>query len=410
VLRDVPFIKELTINAGIRYSDYNTAGGVTTWKINGDWSVNDWLRLRGGYQRANRAPNVAELFQPAVFTTVAWPDHDPCSILTRAPYGNVAANPDRAKVQALCTALAGGFPIDSTYVGNVPTYFPLGRDLQKGNPNLDSERANTWTVGTVISSPFNSPVLDRLRLSVDYYNIKIQGAIAPASTQVVYQECFNALGNNPTYDPNFDYCQRIARSNVNGFWIATTASFENLGMIETSGIDAQLDWSIPAPGFGGDKGAIFTNVLFNWLQRYKVQNNPGGPVFDYAGTVGSEIFVPPYGPQYKWRLNSTLGYDFGPGSISINWRHQPSAHHVARATNPAAEQDDIKSYDIFDLSGRFQINSMFELRGGIQNLFDRDPNIWGRIPGVTDAVGEPEPGGAFDVLGRRFYIGLKANF
>jgi hypothetical protein len=29
---------------------------------------------------------------------------------------------------------------------------------------------------------------------------------------------------------------------------------------------------------------------------------------------------------------------------------------------------------------------------------------------VTDAVGEPEPGGAFDVLGRRFYIGLKANF
>jgi outer membrane receptor protein involved in Fe transport len=410
VLRDVPFIKELTINAGIRYSDYNTAGGVTTWKINGDWSVNDWLRLRGGYQRANRAPNVAELFQPAVFTTVAWPDHDPCSILTRAPYGNVATNPDLAKVQALCTALAGGFPIDSTYVGNVPTYFPLGRDLQKGNPNLDSERANTWTVGTVISSPFNSPVLDRLRLSVDYYNIKIQGAIAPASTQVVYQECFNALGNNPTYDPNFDYCQRIARSNVNGFWIATTASFENLGMIETSGIDAQLDWSIPAPGFGGDKGAIFTNVLFNWLQRYKVQNNPGGPVFDYAGTVGSEIFVPPYGPQYKWRLNSTLGYDFGPGSISINWRHQPSAHHVARATNPAAEQDDIKSYDIFDLSGRFQVNSMFELRGGIQNLFDRDPNIWGRIPGVTDAVGEPEPGGAFDVLGRRFYIGLKANF
>ena len=53
---------------------------------------------------------------------------------------------------------------------------------------------------------------------------------------------------------------------------------------------------------------------------------------------------------------------------------------------------------------------MFEVRAGIENLFDREPNIYGRIPGVTDAVGEPEPGGAFDVLGRRFYVGMKTSF
>lgn len=410
VLADRPFVKQLTINAGIRYSDYDTAGGVTTWKINGDWTGNSWLRFRGGYQRANRAPNVAELFQPAVFVTVAWPDHDPCSILTQATYGNVASNPNRASVQALCTALAGGFVIDDNYVGNVPTYFPLGRDLQKGNPDLSSEKADTWTIGAVLSSPFASSALERLRLTLDYYHIKVQGAIAPASTQLVYQECFNALGNNPNYDPNNEYCKRISRSPVNGFWIATTASFENLGMITTAGLDAQLDWSLPVPGLGGNRGAIFTNILFNWLEKYEVQNNPGGPVFDYAGTVGSTIFIPPYGPQYKWRLNSTLGYDFGPGSISLNWRHLPTAHHVARATNPNAKQDDIGSYDIFDLAVRYRINHMLEVRGGIENLFDRDPNIFGRIPGVTDAVGEPEPGGAFDVLGRRFYLGVKADF
>src|SRR5690606_33463311 len=272
---------------GIRYSDYNTAGGVTTWKINGNWDVNEWLKLRGGYQRANRAPNVAELYQPAVFQTVQWPDHDPCSNLTRATYGNVAGNPNRAQVQALCTALAGGFTIDSNYVGNVPTYFPLGRDLQRGNTELESEKASTWTIGAVGSSPFTSPALDRLRFSVDSDKIKVDGAIAPASTQLVYQECFNALGNNPTYDPNNDYCQRISRSNVNGFWVATTASFENLGMIATSGIDAQLDWSIDAPGLGGDRGALFVNVLFNWLEKYEVQNNPGGPVFDFADTIGA---------------------------------------------------------------------------------------------------------------------------
>lgn len=410
ILADRPFAENLSLNAGIRYSDYNTAGGVMTWKINGEWGVNHWLNFRGGFQRANRAPNVAELFQPPVFQTVQWPDHDPCSKFTRASYGNVATNPDQAQVQQLCTALSGGFVIDADFVGQVPTYFPLGRDLQRGNTNLKSEKASTWTLGTVVTSPFEAPALERLKLSLDYYNIKVEGAIAPASTQVVYQECFNALGNNPAYDPNNEYCRRISRDSNNGFWIATEASFENLGMIATSGIDAQLDWSLPAPGIGGESGSVFANFLFNWLQKYEVQNNPGGPVFDYAGTVGSTIFNPPYGPQFRWRLNSTLGYDFGHGQISLNWRHLPGARHVIKATNPTATQQDIASYDIFDIAARYRAADFVELRAGIDNLFDRKPNIFGAIPGVTAAVGEPEPGGAWDVIGRRFYVGAKVTF
>ncbi|MEN7536019.1 TonB-dependent receptor plug domain-containing protein [Aurantiacibacter flavus] len=410
ILTDKPFFEDLSLNAGIRYSDYNTSGGVTTWKLTGDWRVTPWLQLRGGYQRANRAPNVAELFQPAVFQTVAWPDHDPCSQFTRADYGNVPGNPNRQQVLDLCSALAGGFPFTETYVGNVPTYFPLGRDLQRGNTNLTSEKASTWTIGGVISSPSSSQLLRDLSLSVDYYNITIDGAIAPASTQVVYQECFNALGNNPNYDPANEFCQRINRSSIDGRWISTVASFENLGMLATSGFDVQLDWALDAPGLGGDSGSVFANVLFNYLSEYLVQNNPGGPVFDYSDTVGAEIGIPPYGPQFRWKLNTTVGYDFGPGMISLNWRHLPSARHVVKATSPNAQQDDMRAYNIFDLAARYQVNELLQLRGGVENLFDRDPNIYGRIPGVTDAVGEPEPGGAYDVLGRRFYIGAKVSF
>lgn len=154
---------------------------------------------------------------------------------------------------------------------------------------------------------------------------------------MVYQECFNALGNNPTYDPSFAYCQRISRDPTSGLWIATEASFENLGLIDTPGelrIDAR---SGDEPGIGGDTGAVFANVLFNYLIEYEVQNNPGGPVFDYADTIGSTIFNPPYGAQFRWKLNTTLGYDFGPGALSVNWRHTPRTRHVAKATNPAAE-------------------------------------------------------------------------
>jgi len=414
IFKDQPFARSLSLNLGGRYSDYSTTGGVFTWKATADWDVTGWLKLRGGYQQANRAPNVAELYQPPVFQTVPWPDHDPCSMFTRATYGNVASNPDRAKVQALCSALSGGAPIGDNFSGNVPSYFPLGRDLQRGNPDLDNEKAKTWTIGAVMTAPAgSSPLLQRLRLSVDYYNITINGAIAPASTQLVYQECFNSLGNNPTYDPNNEYCQRIQRTGaapIAGNWIATEASFENLGMISTAGLDVQLDWSVPAPGIAGESGAVFTNIVFNYLDKYKVQNNPGGPVFDYANSIGSTIFVPPYGAQFRWKLNTSLGYDFGPGQVSVNWRHYPSARNVALVTNSTATQSKTRAYDIVDLAGQFRINKMFVVRAGIDNLFDRDPNIIGAIPGTTSAVGEPDPAGTYDVLGRRFYIGAKVEF
>ena len=130
----------------------------------------------------------------------------------------------------------------------------------------------------------------------------------------------------------------------------------------------------------------------------------------YADTIGSTIFNPPYGAQFEWKLNTTVGYDFGPGAISFNWRHTPRTRHVAKATNPAAEQLDIPAYNIVDLISTFRVSDMLEMRFGVDNLLDKEPEIFGAIPGVTAAVGEPEPGGSFDVLGRRYYIGAKLEF
>ena len=411
LLKSMPFVKSLALNAGYRYSDYDTAtGGVSTWKTTLDWSVNDWVKFRGGRQQANRAPNVAELFQPAVFSTVPWPDHDPCSILTRAPYGNVAANPNRAQVQALCTKLAGGFVIDNNYVGNVPAYFPLGRDLTQGNPDVKPEEAKTWTFGTVLRSPFEAEALRKLTLSVDWYSVDIEGAIAPATTQTVYQQCFNGLGTNPSYDPNNPYCQLIIRLPTNGFWVATNARFQNLGSIKTTGIDAQLDWSATTPFLGGQSGTVFANINFNRLGSYEVTNFKGGPVLDYAGSIGSPLGSPPYGAQFKWKLYSTVGYSVGPASVSVAWRHLPGARNIGLVTNPVATTLSTDSYDQFDLAGRWAITDALTLRAGVDNVFNRDPNTVGIVPGVTTAAGVSDVAGSYDVLGRRFYVGLAARF
>src|SRR3546814_1077967 len=58
------FIEEFLINAGYRYSDYSTGVNTDTYKIEAELAPTRDIRLRGGYNRAVRAPNVVELFSP----------------------------------------------------------------------------------------------------------------------------------------------------------------------------------------------------------------------------------------------------------------------------------------------------------------------------------------------------------
>jgi outer membrane receptor protein involved in Fe transport len=410
VLKDVPLVRALSINAGFRHSEYDTAGGADTWKLTADWDVIDYIKIRGGYQVANRAPNVAELYQSPQNVQANWGDHDPCSILTVAPYGNRASNPNRAQVQALCSALSGGFPIDSNYIGNQPVYFPAGVDLTRGNPDLKSEEAKTWTIGTVLRSPFEVEALRNLTLSVDLYSIKIDGAIGVASTQPVYQSCLNGLGTNPTYDPNNEFCRKIIRLPSNGYWVAVDAAYSNLAFIKTAGMDVQLDWRANTPFFGGRTGTVFANVNYNHLDKYDVQAFTGASLVHYKDAIstgyGNNF---PFGAQFKWKLFTTLGYSVGPVSASMNWRHLPSIRNLAVATNPTARQLPTESYDIFDIAAQWEINSTFVVRGGLDNLFDTDPNKVGVNPGVTNAAAMTDRG-VYDVLGRRFFVGVTARF
>src|SRR3546814_17298396 len=64
ILADRPFFQRLEVDLAYRYSDYDTVGGVSTYKASGEWEPADGVLLRGGFQRAIRAPSIGELFAP----------------------------------------------------------------------------------------------------------------------------------------------------------------------------------------------------------------------------------------------------------------------------------------------------------------------------------------------------------
>ena len=395
VLKDLPLVKSLDLDAAYRYSRYNVSGGVSAYKIDANWHVVEPLRLRGGFQRAVRAPNVGELFLGSSAAIGSFNNlgsvpsgGDPCDV--RSGYRTGA---NGAAVRSLC--IAQGVPssiVDSFQANNTQV---LG--TTSGFAGLKPETANTYTIGAVLSSPFPSPLLRRMSLSVDYYNIEIKDAIGTISGVTLINSCFNATGTNSSYAQSSPYCSGISR-NADGTIYNINQPYLNLGGYKTAGIDFAFDWRLPldAMGIGGDSGDLNINVLANYLDNFKIQSLPGAAYIDYAGTIGSgTTYVP-------WRVTSTVGYDSTAFGLGVRWQHLSALRDYTSITTPAAEKKGVPAYDTFDLFGHIKATDNFQIRFGVTNLADKKPPI------VSDLSGSTDPS-TYDPMGRSVYVGVRAT-
>jgi iron complex outermembrane receptor protein len=414
VLKDT-FVRALNLELGARYSDYNTTGSAWTFKALGDLEVNDWLRFRGGFNRAVRAPNIAELFLAPQQTFAFSGGGDPCSINNTLPWSaNPVSNPtNAANVRALCSAIMNQFDTGGQNTANRfysdPSYQTIGGTFAFpsliGNPNVGPERADTWTAGMVISSPFESEALSGLRLAVDYYRIKVSNAIGAQSIDVVHQQCFSPE-YNPTFSINSPFCAGVARVTGDGAIGNVKGTFFNNGRFRTSGIDVQLDWSMDV-----GPGTVSFNSVSNYLIELKSSELPGNPLLEYAGTFGPQGNGLNRG-AYRWRMLNTLGYSLGGASLSLGWRHLPSIKSVSYPQNPTTGALGAKSYNLFNLNATYELTTNVRLRAGVDNLFDQAPPLEEQNP---DLAGFGLlPGGSFsnqyDLYGRRFYFGVNMEF
>jgi iron complex outermembrane receptor protein len=422
LLRDLPGVHNLELELGYRYSDYGTAGNVPTWKALFSYSPVNWLRFRGGYQLANRAPNINELFLDASSTAITLNTADPCRSDTGATWGNHPGNPNRAAVQALCAAIIGNNTSDfsadpDNYLGGRGDGVQL--QITSGNRNLQSEEGRTWTLGAVVRSPFTHPLLSSSTLAVDWYSVKITDAITQVSAQTTYDLCFNRSGtSNPNYsfnDPN-GVCQNIVRDEVSGAASFVRSTYANTGTQKTSGIDASLNWraALADMGMPSLPGSLGMNVSYTKLFKFEAQEFAGGATVDYAGTMNR-------GGLFHWRTVTTLRYANQGWDVALNWRHLPAIKHANYATDPDTVIQGAGSYDMFGLAGNFNISHRLALGVGVDNLFDRQPERYGAGQVVNIA---PINGGGtrtysgagstvaslYDVLGRRYFMNVKLRF
>jgi iron complex outermembrane receptor protein len=425
IVKDLPFAKNIDLEPGIRYSDYNTTGGSTTFKILGNWDVTSWLRFRGGFNRAERTPNIGELYLALQQSFGVATNGDLCSTNNSRAYSAGTGNTtNRAAVRALCeTIMNRADPTGQTSVNFYANANNQGAGSGfvftslKGNPNLRPEVAKTWTYGTVISSPFENPWLRRLRLSVDYYSIKVDHAIAPQTADILQRQCFDTAFN-PTLSASATACQGITRNINIGTIGDLQGTYLNAGRFRVKGIDFQLDWGIDMQETLGVPGRFNANVVVNYLDSVKSSPLDVLPLVEYAGTLGPNAGDNGLNANsYRWRSFSTFNYAVGKASFGMQWQHLPSIKSATAATNAATTFAGAPSYDLFNLFTSYAVTRDVQLTIGVDNLFDKAPPIteYNTAPPAGQLAGggigaSGTQGTFFDVLGRRFYVNAKFKF
>jgi len=385
-----PFLHYLGVEGAVRYADYSTVGGVTSWKFGGTFAPIPDVRFRAVYARATRAPNIGELFAASsqTFPAVTDPcdqaggegDGAPITVGAGALPAACLANP------AIAAAARGsGFTYSTSQIQTID-------GLLGGNRDLKAEVANTLTVGAVITPQF----VPGFSLTVDYYHIKVKDAIGIIGQQVSVEQCLQ------TGDPLF--CNNVVRAS-DGHITRVNALNLNTGSYLVAGLDVDARYTKVVP-IGNNDWTFDADVA--WNHRFKQEQTPfpGGPVQQELGQADC-YSCGRLGSGFKDRIYGT--FTVSPGAFSLNYRVNYMSPLYDNLEDP--DRTRIKAYWYHNVQGRFAVGEKkdFEFYVGVNNLFDKKPPQFGDTNTVT-WPGTQTVADTYDLYGRMFYAGFTANF
>jgi outer membrane receptor protein involved in Fe transport len=376
-------IERLAFEGGFRRSQYSNARSnfsSNAYKLALDLTAVSGLRLRASQQRANRAPNILELFAPVQPDSF---ERDPC------------AGPAPQASEAAC-ALTGVTPAQYGHVATVNASRFGYRAILGGNENLQPETATTRAIGLVLQPRF----LSGFEATIDWWDIRLKGAIAQIGAQAIVDSCV-ASG-----DPLF--CDRIHRDPDGSLWLGSGFVDDrqaNIGALKVRGIDASADYSVPLRGLGSASFAFRGSYVLHWI----VDNGGLSTPYDCAGLFGS-----PCSMQPRWKHTARATWNAPHGmSLSLQWRLVGGAKLAA--LDPKFDLTDdfspghttLRTQNYLDLVSTFSFRKGAELRVGVNNVLDRQPPLvvsnTAAGDGPFNANSYPE---WYDPLGRYIFLGV----
>ncbi|MGI4717845.1 MAG: TonB-dependent receptor domain-containing protein [Janthinobacterium lividum] len=366
---EMPLAKWLIVDLAARVGSYSTIGTAPTYRLGINAPLMDSLRLRGSWSKSVRAPNINDLFSNGT-TSTAGTNTDVCNGVTATTQGAVAQNCRSIPAVARRIASTGSYTLVASEANNT-------RLLQAGSATLREETADSLTLGAVFTP------MRGLSLSVDYYDISIKDGITRDSADVYVRRCYSAAAES--FDPTCG--GNLVRDINDGPILNLRSPLINAADITTRGIDLGLDYA---------QRDFNLSAYVNYLDRYDVTNS--------SGTV--EKFVErPLFPKWRASLNGTykLTKKF---DVFSQVRYRSATRAFLEPTNLSPDLNKLDSASYVDLRLNYRVTDSVDAYVGVNNLTDAQPDINPR-DAATGTNTEPR---AYDVIGRQFFVGLKARF
>ena len=419
IFKNAPFARSLDLSAAARItnvkavrqpdglSDKDT--GNWTYKLQGNWQVTDWLRFRSTYGTSFRAPALFEQFLAGQVTGARQSNVDPCvnwadGLADGTITPRIAQNCQAS--QAFNGGPAIGIEDDHTGAGIQVKVFNSG-----GIGQLDPETSRSFTASAILTPRFSFLPDTTFALTVDYFNITVKGEITTLGAANILRGCYDAedFPSNPL-------CTLFRRGQIGDpeNLISVQNSFINVNRQRNKG----LDFTLRADHrFGGDtRLSILGNATYQLKDDITLF---GGELDNLNGEVGD--------PKFTADLN--VSFDKGP------WSFFWGVDYVGRTSNEKEFIEDNGAlcsltaqsvalyggdycYDVTTEEKFYHSASItrriaddrYQITMGISNLFDTTP------PRVSTAavfgtIGQiPALGSQYDLLGRRFFVNVKARF
>jgi len=389
LVQDTRGFQNLSLELGYRFANYKASGreakNNNSYKLMGTWAPVEGFRLRGGFNRAVRAPNVRELFRPQGKGLGGSED--------------VCAGPSPSLSAAQCANTG----VTAAQYGNVlPNPADQYNSLEGGNPDLDVEKANTYTIGFV----WTPRSIAGLTLTADYYDIKITDTIASFNPDDTVKVC--AETGNPAL------CSLIHRDRFGTLWATpdgyTISTNQNVGDLKARGIDVSFSypWDLGKAGY----------ISFSLLGSTMLENRLTTPFVDYdcAGYFGNQCGIP--SPKWRHRARASWNTNFK-ATFTVGWRYLQKVMNDDASPNPDLGNPGLEeswkindawenpTFNWFDLAAVYKFRDSLRLTVGCNNIFDKEPPLGPSLNQNDYGAGWYN---TYDSLGRAIYANLQFEF
>jgi outer membrane receptor protein involved in Fe transport len=327
----VPVLENVEVQLAVRHEDYSDFGTTTDPKIAFIWTVSDEVSLRGSFGTAFRAPSLHQI-----------------------GLGNTQESPSLVD-DGRCDLVGSNVTIDPCS----PREYTA---ILSGNPDLGPEESQNYNLGLIYQ------VTDDLDLSLDFYNYDIENIITKDT-----QFKITTFGSDPTV------VQRLpAVGNDPGEVIQIFDQYENIGNVETSGLDFDIGYKMDS-SVGEFKFAYTLNYVLKYEDTRPTTNDDGSP-----GPRRLDIEAGDYEqPEFRWNINTSWVKDDWNASLALNYIDAFKQDDSVRIQEVEENDVVIETVILDDVDSILTVDTVINYIGlentvltiGATNLLNEDPSF-----------------------------------